>query len=70
MSFTDDDINRIERAIANGVQTVKQGERLVTYASLDEMTRVRDRMVREIANQNGNGDIIMRPIAFTGGRFG
>jgi hypothetical protein len=48
MAWTQAQIDALEDAIATGVQTVKHGDKTVTYASLDEMQRLLDRMLAQI----------------------
>jgi hypothetical protein len=43
-SWTQDQLDALEAAIAEGVQTVKYQDKEVTYRSLDEMIKVRSLM--------------------------
>jgi hypothetical protein len=48
MAFTNDQLSKIESAIAQGALTVKYADRLVTYHSVNEMMRLRDTMRAEL----------------------
>ena len=58
--FTQTQLEALEAAIAQGALTVRYADRSVTYHSLAEMLRLRDRMQREIA---ARGDGPPRPPA-------
>lgn len=49
MAFTQDQLDALEKAIAEGTLTVKYRDRLVTYRTLDEMLKIRDLMKSELA---------------------
>jgi hypothetical protein len=51
MAWTQDDLTRIERAIASGTTRVKFRDREVQYASLSELMAVRN-MIREELGQS------------------
>ena len=44
MAFTSTDIDTIDRAIASGELSVRLGDRQVTYRSLEELLKARDRI--------------------------
>lgn len=44
MAFTQQQLDKLEDAIAQGVLEVQYQDKKVTYRSLDEMMRVRDRI--------------------------
>lgn len=44
MAYTTEQLTALENVIADGVLTVKYGEKQVTYRSLDEMIRIRNLM--------------------------
>lgn len=46
MAFTQDDLDRLDRAVASGELQVRIQDRMVTYRSLDELLRAR-RAVRQ-----------------------
>ncbi len=48
MSYTTDQLATLEAAIASGTLRVRDGDREVTYHSLDAMVRLRDRMRAEL----------------------
>ena len=48
MAFTNEDLSKLERAIARGVLTVQYADRRVTYHDLDSMRRLRQEMRGEI----------------------
>lgn len=49
MAWTQTDLDRLDRAIAQGALRVSYADRTVQYHSLEDMLRLRDRMAREIA---------------------
>ena len=48
MAYTQTQLETIEAAIASGTLTVRMGDRLVTYHSLDELIRLRDTIRGEL----------------------
>lgn len=48
MAWTTTDLQNIETAIAEGVTTVSVNGRTVTYRSLNDMERIRDRIRQEL----------------------
>lgn len=46
MPWTEEDLRRIDEAIAAGVLTVKHGEKVITYRSMSELLAVRERILR------------------------
>jgi hypothetical protein len=44
MAFTQEQLDSLEQAIADGTLTVKYQDKLITYRSLEEMIRIRDLM--------------------------
>ena len=50
--FTREDLSTLNRAIAQGVLSVKYQDKIVTYRSLDEMIRVRNLMAKELGLVN------------------
>ncbi|MCB1791872.1 MAG: hypothetical protein KDJ24_16330 [Gammaproteobacteria bacterium] len=48
MAYTSDQLAAVESAIASGILTVRIGDRLTTYQSLDEMRKLRDDMRVEL----------------------
>lgn len=50
MAFTQLDIDALDRAIASGELTVRHGDRLVTYRSVDELLRARSAIAAEIVS--------------------
>lgn len=53
MAYTNDDVTKLERAIAKGVLTVQYADRRVTYQSLESMRKLRQEMKDEIAATAG-----------------
>lgn len=49
MALTSADIDALDRAIASGELTVRHGERLVTYRSIDELLRARAAILADLA---------------------
>lgn len=58
--FTQTQIDALTSAISQGALTIEYNGRRVTYASLNEMIRLRDRMMREV---NAQGDAVPRLLA-------
>lgn len=48
MAFSQSDLDKLEAAIARGVRSVTYQSGSVTYASTDEMFRIRDMMRNEL----------------------
>lgn len=48
MAYTSEQLSSIESAIASGTLTVRYGDRLITYQSLNELLRLRDIMRAEM----------------------
>lgn len=48
MAYTEQQLAALEAAIADGALTVKYGDKLTTYRSLDDMLRIRDMMRDEL----------------------
>lgn len=48
MAFTSADLDAIDRAIASGELTVRNGESLVTYRSMDELLKARDKVAASL----------------------
>lgn len=53
MAYSQTQLDALEQAIAQGVLTVKRGDRLITYRSLEEMERTRDQMKAELGQNTG-----------------
>jgi len=51
-SFTTSELETLSAAIATGATEVRYADRTVRYNSLQQMLELRDRMVRELAQQN------------------
>ena len=49
MAFTQDDVVRIERALAKGERIVRYADRTVEYRTVQELIEARDRMLLELA---------------------
>lgn len=48
MAFEQSDLDKLERAIANGMTEVRYSDRTIKYRSLDEMVRARSFMMAEL----------------------
>ncbi|MBU9576442.1 phage head-tail joining protein [Burkholderia multivorans] len=48
MAFTQDDVVRIERALAKGERIVRFADRTVEYRTVQELIQARDRMLLEL----------------------
>jgi len=49
MAFTKDDLDSIDRAIASGELSVTHNGRSVTYRSMTELLKARDRIANQIS---------------------
>ncbi|TIN84344.1 hypothetical protein [Mesorhizobium sp.] len=59
-TYTQGQLDAIKKAYASGVLTVKHGDTLSTFRSLDEMERIINRMEAEV---NGVGEPPRRTVA-------
>lgn len=63
--FTEAQIDSITQAIAQGATTVEYDGKRVSYASIAEMLKLRDRMIREVQRQDeGIAPPVARPSVF------
>ena len=46
--YTKDDLEKLEAAIAQGIQTVKYTDKEITYRSLEEMLKIREIMLKAV----------------------
>jgi hypothetical protein len=53
MAWTTSDVQKLEKAIASGVTSVRYADRTVQYQDLDAMRRARREMLDEIAAAAG-----------------
>jgi hypothetical protein len=53
MSFSADDLEKLEKAIKSGVRRVKFADREVEYHSLADMIKARDLLRRELGKTGG-----------------
>lgn len=53
MAFTQEDLATLNEAISTGAQTVRYGDRTVTYHSMKEMLLLRNTMKAEIEAATG-----------------
>ena len=60
MAFTQDDVVRIERALAKGEHIVRFADRIVEYRSVQELIEARDRMLNELSKVGGRRARIVR----------
>jgi hypothetical protein len=58
--FTQTQLDALTAAISQGVTRVEYDGKTVTYGSIPEMLRLRDRMIRDVA---ARGDGIRPPVA-------
>lgn len=54
MAWTQDDIDKLDKAISKGTLTVAYRDRTLTYRSLDEMLRIRTLIKAEVASSNSS----------------
>jgi len=57
-SFTTEQLEALEKAIAEGILSVKYSDKMITYRSLDEMLKSRDLMRRSLGLLNDGGRIL------------
>lgn len=57
MAWTSADLTAIESAISKGAMKVKYGDKELTYRSLDEMLRVRDKIRKDLGLTNSTQKI-------------
>lgn len=55
--YTQDDLDRIEKAIATGVLTVQIGDRSVTYRSIDELIKAKNDIIKKLNEQNSSDSV-------------
>lgn len=60
MAFTSDDLAALDRAIASGELTVRTGDRMVTYRSIDELKAARELVTAGLAAQSASSSIYPR----------
>lgn len=53
MGWTEEDLKRIEEALATGALTVKHGDKLVTYRSIQDLLALHERIRRYLENRKG-----------------
>ena len=59
MAYTQSQLDALEKALAEGAETVKYQDKLVTYRSLDDMLKIRDMMRNELGlNANSDGGVL------------
>jgi len=58
VAFTQSDLDKIERAIAEGALTVKYSDKEVTYRSIDDLLKARDVIRRSLGLSNAEGNRI------------
>lgn len=58
--FTQAQLDALTKAISTGVRFVEQGGKRTQFASIDDMLKLRDRMIKELSSQT---DAIKRPLA-------
>ena len=63
-TFTQAQIDALTTALASGVTTVRYADKTVTYGSISEMLRLRDRMMREVEAREGNPAPVARGSVF------
>jgi thiamine monophosphate synthase len=52
MAFSQNQLDALEEAIAKGVTRVQYEDKEIVYRSLDEMMRLRDKMLRELGQKS------------------
>lgn len=68
MAFTQSDLDAIDAAIASGELTVSHNGRTVTYRSMDDLIKARDRIGNAIAGQSGSRRGVTYRYTFSTGR--
>lgn len=51
--FTQEQLEALNKSIAEGTLTVKYNDKVITYRSFDEMQKIRDMIKRDLNNQKG-----------------
>jgi len=62
MAWTQDDLDRIDVAIASGKQEVRFGDRSVKYFTLDELLKIRSEVAGAISGASGRP--VIRQVRF------
>lgn len=52
LTFTQENLNALEQAIAEGAKRVKYSDKEIEYRSLEEMLKIRDLMKKELGLKN------------------
>lgn len=58
MAYTQNQLNAIEAAIAEGALVVQYDNKKVEYRSLNDMLRIRDMMREELSGASSDGGIV------------
>ncbi|WP_020161256.1 phage head-tail joining protein [Methylobacter marinus] len=61
MAWTQDDLDRIKRAIAQGVRRVQFKDRLIEYNSISEMLKAREAIEKDLNDQAAQAAGVTRP---------
>lgn len=67
MAWTQSDLDKLDKALATGVNTVAFRDRTVTYRSLDEMLRLRSRIASELQSTNSTVTERVQRVSFDKG---
>lgn len=59
MAFTQEQLDALEEAIAQGVTTVAYGDKRVEYRSLQDMIRLRDMMRKDLGQVTAGGTTVL-----------
>lgn len=60
MAFTQEDLEKVERAIARGERVVRYSDRTVEYRSVDELLVARDAIRTGMSQANGPRSRVVR----------
>jgi len=61
MAWTQDDLDRIKRGIAQGVRRVQFKDRLIEYNSVSEMLKAREAIEKDLNDQAAQASGVTRP---------
>mgnify|MGYP003626954661 FL=1 len=67
MAWIQSDLDKLDKALATGVTTVAFRDRTVSYRSLDEMLRLRSRIVSELQSTSGTVTERVQRVSFDKG---
>ena len=70
MAYTQDDLSKLQTAIAKGAKSLQMGGERVEFRSLDEMLRLERKLQVQLQPASARKSPIMYPKTSTGWRYG